>query len=156
MVMQMKVAELSSLEDMLYYHEFIKFLYPKLSLTDYSNLLKGMIPNNYRQIVVLENNKPVGLSGYWINHRLWCGKYIDVDNVVVHPEYRSKGIGKMMMDYLCKLGKKEGCNISVLDVYVDNFKAQKFYYREGYIARGYHFLKPLNLKVADARNLWNE
>lgn len=152
----MKIAELLSIDEMLAYHEFIKLLYPKLSLNDYRNLLNEMLPHNYKQIVMLENDKPVGLSGYWISYRLWCGKYIDVDNVIVHPEYRSKGIGKTMMDYLSELGKNEGCNISVLDVYVDNFKAQKFYYREGYIARGYHFLKPLNLKVADARNLWNE
>ena len=32
----------------------------------------------------------------------------------------------------------------MLDAYVENFKAHKFYYREGFIARGFHYLKKLN------------
>ena len=154
--MNYEIKILESVEAMLGYHAFIQHLYPKLSLTQYEKLLKEMQPHNYKQVVVLENNNAVGLAGYWINTRLWCGKYIDADNVVVHPDYRSKGIGKLLMHEIEKEGIKQGCNISVLDVYVDNFKAHKFYYREGYIARGYHFLKPLHLKIADARNLWND
>jgi ribosomal protein S18 acetylase RimI-like enzyme len=154
--MQYEIKILNTLEAMLGYHAFIQHLYPKMSVAQYETLLKEMVPNNYHQVVVLENNEPVGLAGFWINTRLWCGKYIDADNVIVHPDYRSKGIGKILMHEIEKEGTKLGCNIAVLDVYVDNFKAQKFYYREGYIARGYHFLKPLHLKVTDARNLWND
>jgi GNAT superfamily N-acetyltransferase len=154
--MSFQIQQLETLETMLAQHQFIQHLYPKMSVQDYEQLLQQMIPHHYKQIIVSDENKIVGLSGYWINHRLWCGKYVDVDNVIVHPDYRSKGIGKLMMQWIEEEGKRLGCNISVLDVYVDNFKAQKFYYREGYIARGYHFLKPLHLKTGDARNLWND
>jgi ribosomal protein S18 acetylase RimI-like enzyme len=29
-------------------------------------------------------------------------KYIEIDNFIVHPEHRSKGLGKMMTDYIDK------------------------------------------------------
>jgi ribosomal protein S18 acetylase RimI-like enzyme len=33
-------------------------------------------------------------------------KYIEIDNFIVHPEHRSKGLGKMMTDYIDVKAKK--------------------------------------------------
>jgi GNAT superfamily N-acetyltransferase len=30
----------------------------------------------------------------WFGIKLWCGKYLEIDNFIVHPEHRKKGIGK--------------------------------------------------------------
>ena len=47
------------------------------------------------------------------------------------------------MDWLEAEAKRKGCKILMLDAYVENFSGHKFYYREGFIARGFHFLKKL-------------
>jgi ribosomal protein S18 acetylase RimI-like enzyme len=39
-------------------------------------------------------------AGFWTGTKLWSGKYIEIDNFIVHPEHRSKGLGKMMTDYI--------------------------------------------------------
>jgi ribosomal protein S18 acetylase RimI-like enzyme len=43
------------------------------------------------------------------------GKYIEIDNFIVHPEHRSKGLGKMMTDYIDVKAKEENCSMIVLD-----------------------------------------
>jgi ribosomal protein S18 acetylase RimI-like enzyme len=51
------------------------------------------------------------------------GKYIEIDNFIVHPEHRSKGLGKMMTDYIDVKAKEENCSMIVLDAFTGNFTA---------------------------------
>jgi ribosomal protein S18 acetylase RimI-like enzyme len=150
------IRRLNTLNEMLQYHALIQQLYPKMSLQQYESLLKEMIPHHYYQIGVFEDEKIVGISGYWLSNRLWCGKYMDIDNVVVDENYRSLGIGKLMMQWLHVEAEKQQCNIAVLDVYVENFNAHRFYYRQDYVARGYHFTKDLRLPLSKGCNLWKD
>lgn len=129
--------------DMLPYLHLLQHMYPELTGAEYQRLLQDMIPNKYAQIVVLDEDKLVGLSGYRINTRLYCGKYLDIDNFIIEPAYRNKGIGKLMLDHLEAKALELGCTHAVLDAYVENHRAHRFYFREGYIIRGHHFLKKL-------------
>jgi GNAT superfamily N-acetyltransferase len=86
----------------------------------------------------------VGISGFWSGVKLWSGKYVEIDNFIVHPEHRSKGIGKMMTDYINDKATKAGCTMIVLDAFTGNFTAHRFYYNQGYNPRGFHFIKMLN------------
>jgi ribosomal protein S18 acetylase RimI-like enzyme len=43
------------------------------------------------------------------------GKYLEIDNFIVHPEHRKKGIGKIMTDYVDAKAKELGCTMIVLD-----------------------------------------
>jgi hypothetical protein len=52
-----------------------------------------MIPNNYKQIAVFLMIC-VGLSGLWSGTKLWSGKYLEIDNFIVHPEHRKKELAK--------------------------------------------------------------
>jgi GNAT superfamily N-acetyltransferase len=54
------------------------------------------------------------------------GKYIEIDNFIVHPEHRSKGLGKMMTDYIDVKAKEENCSMIVLDAFTGNFTAHRF------------------------------
>ncbi|HNF72048.1 MAG TPA: GNAT family N-acetyltransferase [Chitinophagaceae bacterium] len=133
-----------SLEEMLPQFELIRFLTPDLNEETYSDLLQKMIPHCYAQIVARSGDKTVGVSGFWIGHKLYSGPYLEVDNFVVAPDYRNQGVGKVMLDWLTEEGKRRACRYMMLDAYVENFKAHGFYYREGFIARGFHFLKKIN------------
>ncbi|WP_281636841.1 GNAT family N-acetyltransferase [Flavobacterium marginilacus] len=140
----MKIAELTAVTEMLDQIGTMHHLYPKLTLEKYEAYLQEMVPHNYKQVAVFDGEICVGLSGFWTAVKLWTGKYIEIDNFIVHSDYRSKGIGKMMTDYIDAKAKDEGCNAIVLDAFTGNFTAHRFYYNQGFEPRGFHFVKMLN------------
>ncbi|WP_035669026.1 N-acetyltransferase [Flavobacterium sp. 83] len=142
--MKLEIRELSSLDEMLVNIEVMRFLYPTFTLEKYESYLVEMIPHNYKQVAVFENEVCVAVSGFWSGTKLWSGKYIEIDNFIVHPEHRSKGLGKMMTDYIDTKAKQTGCTMIVLDAFTGNFTAHRFYYNQGYVPKGFHFLKILN------------
>lgn len=119
-------------------------VYPSLTLEAYKNELDDMLPHNYGQVAVYENNICLGLTGFWIGTKLWCGRYLELDNVVISTTYRSKGAGKFLFDYMKQKAIDEGCTMLALDSYTSNFKAHKFFYNQGYAPRGFHFINVLD------------
>ena len=84
------------------------------------------------------------MAGFWIGTKLWSGKYLELDNVVVHQDFRSQKIGSIMTNYLNQKAIAENCNMIVLDAFTTNFGAHKFYMNHGYVPKGFHFVKFLN------------
>lgn len=142
--MSLEIKELQTLESMLAEISVMQQLYPKLTQEHYKSMLTDMLPNDYGQVAVYENDVCLGISGYWLGTKLWCGKYLELDNVVVHSDHRSKGIGKILSDYLQAKAEDFGCSILVLDAYTHNFGAHRFYYNQGFGPKGFHFIKVLN------------
>ncbi|HEY4618510.1 MAG TPA: GNAT family N-acetyltransferase [Flavobacterium sp.] len=142
--MQLDIKELTTIEEMLTNIEVMRFLYPAFTVEKYEGYLKEMIPHNYKQVAIFENELCVAVTGFWTGFKLWSGKYIEIDNFIVHPEHRSKGLGKMLTDYVDAKAKEEGCTMIVLDAFTGNFTAHRFYYNQGYVPKGFHFLKILN------------
>jgi len=140
----LEIKELTTVEEMLAQIETMQHLYPKLTLEKYQSYLEEMIPHNYKQVAVFEGNACVGLSGFWTGTKLWCGKYIELDNFIVSPNHRSKGIGKLITDYIDAKAEEIGCTNIVLDAYTTNFAAHRFYYNQGFGPKGFHFVKILN------------
>ena len=142
----METIELTTIKEMLAQFEMMKHLYSNFTIEKYKSYLEEMIPHNYTQVAVFENDQCLGLTGCWSGTKLWSGKYLEIDNFIVHPEHRKKGIGKMMTDFIDKKAKENECTMIVLDAFTGNFTAHRFYYNQGYIPKGFHFLKILNDK----------
>ena len=140
----MKIKELTSLEEMLAQHETITFLYPNMTIERYEAFLEDMIPKSYKQVTVYENEVCVGMTGFWFGTKLWTGKYIEIDNFIVHPDYRKKGIGKILSEFIDNKAKELNCTCIVLDAFTGNFPAHRFYYNLGYVPRGFHFIKTID------------
>lgn len=136
----MKIIHLNNKLEMDTSFPIILELYPEMTLDAYQKMIQEMT-DNYGQIQVWENDQLVGVSGYWIGTKLWCGRYLEMDNVVVSSQSRSKGVGKLMCDYLTELAIEKKCNMMCLDAYTDNFGAGKFYINQGFVPRGFHFIK---------------
>ncbi len=107
--MTLQIRELTTAEDMVAQINTIRFLYPNISLEKYQLFLSEMVPHNYIQIAVFENDSCLGLTGCWSATKLWTGKYLEIDNFVVNPEFRSRGIGKMLTDYIEKKAIELNC-----------------------------------------------
>lgn len=137
------VKELVTIDEMVNQISVIQELGPHLTIHEYEMMLNEMLANGYGQIGVFENEKCIAISGFWINTKLYSGKYLEMDNVVVLPEYRSKGVGKILSDWCINKAKENNCKRLMLDAYLENKKAHTFYEREGFTKRGFHFIKDL-------------
>ena len=142
--MKLQIKELTTKQEMLDQFEVMQHLYTKFTLEKYDSYLTEMIPHNYNQIAVFEHGICIGISGLWSGTKLWSGKYLEIDNFIVHPDHRKKGVGKMMTDYIDAKAKETGCTMIVLDAFTGNFAAHRFYYNQGYAPKGFHFLKILD------------
>ncbi len=142
-----ELKELQTKQEMLDQLEVMQELYPSLTFEMYEKDLDEMLQNNhYGQLAAFDNGKCVGIAGYWIGTKLWCGRYLEIDNLVVSEKIRSKGVGKAFFDYLSLKAQEYNCNMMSLDSYTYNFKAHKFFYNEGYAPRGFHFIRFINEK----------
>lgn len=135
------IRDIESKEEMLDNYSILVQAYTELEPSSYARMLDEMLPHNYGQVGAFLNDECIGLSGYWIHTKIWSGKCLEMDNVVVSTEYRSQGIGARLEAYLYDKAKANNCAMMALDAYVDNFKVHKFYVNRGYHARGYHFIK---------------
>ena len=140
----MEIEELTSLEEMLAQMETITFLYPNMSLEKYKSFLEEMIPKSYKQVAIFENDTCVGMTGFWFGTKLWTGNYIEIDNFIVHPDFRKKGIGKTISEFIDNKAKELNCTCIVLDAFTGNFPAHRFYYNLGYVPKGFHFIKTID------------
>jgi len=141
----MEIRALKTKQEMLTNYELLLEVYPNLQMEEYDRELDDMIPHNYSQVGVYIENECVGLTGFWIGTKLWCGKYLELDNVVISSKNRSKGIGKFLFDFMEEKAKEEGCTMLALDSYTSNFKAHKFFYNQGFNPRGFHFINILDM-----------
>lgn len=144
--MALQIKELTTIEEMVAQISTIRFLYPNISLEKYQSFLSEMVPHNYTQIALFEDEICLGLTGCWSATKLWTGKYLEIDNFVVNPDHRSKGIGKLLTDYIEKKAIELNCSSIVLDAFTGNFGAHRFYYNQGYAPKGFHFVKILDEK----------
>ena len=140
----MTVKELTTIQEMLLQLETIKFLYPNMTIERYESFLSDMIPKNYKQVALYENETCIGMTGFWFGTKLWTGKYLEIDNFIVHPEYRKNGIGKILTQFIDEKAKELNCTCIVLDAFTGNFEAHRFYYNQGYVPRGFHFIKTID------------
>lgn len=127
----MIVRELTTKEEMLKQLPVMQELYPELTFEYYEQMLDQMLPHNYGQVAVFDGENCIGISGYWHGTKLWCGSYIELDNVVVSHHARGKGAGKLLANYLEEKAKELDCNILVLDAYSNNFKAHQIWWVAG-------------------------
>lgn len=122
---------------------YLKMLNEKTDEVTLVSRLKEMTGHNYKCVGVYDNENLIGITGFWILYKHYVGKHIEPDNVIIHPDYRSKGIGELMMNWLYTYAKNEGCLAVELNCYVSNHKGVRFWIQQGYRIIGYHMQKLL-------------
>lgn len=124
----------------------LRALYPSISEDTLRIRLENVRQGSWECIVALEGNgaaKMAGMSGYWIQHRLCYGRFLYVDHFIVSDVVRSRGVGNLMWRELERIARESGCTRIVLDTYVTNSVAQRFWMNQGCNVVGFHFGKPL-------------
>lgn len=90
----------------------------------------------------------VGVCGAWVATKVWCGRYLEVDNIVVAQGCRSVGVGTFLLNEMENLARERGCEVLVLDSYTSNHASHRLYHRLGYEIKGFHFIKAIGETVS--------
>jgi len=105
--------------------------------------IKEMASQNYKCLGVFHGEMLIGICGLWYMTRHYCGRSIEADHVIILDEYKNKGIGNQLFEWIFNYAKAENIEASELNTYVENPRSHKFYYNLGYEIKGFHFVKNL-------------
>lgn len=98
---------------------------------------------HYHLVGAFDGDVLVGVCGAWVATKIWCGRYLEIDNIVVDPERRSGGAGTALIRHFEALARELDCKIIVLDSYTSNHASHRLYHRLGFEIWGFHFVKPV-------------
>jgi ribosomal protein S18 acetylase RimI-like enzyme len=147
--MNYELKILTQKADMLPHWQLIQQLNPSVTADYMAAMLDDMLAHGYRMATVWDGVRCIALSGIWTGTKLYSGKYLEMDNVVVDAAYRSKGVGQLLTDFVVEMARKEGVRTMMLDAYKENTGAHAFYERNRFVNRGYHFLRFLDQENGD-------
>jgi ribosomal protein S18 acetylase RimI-like enzyme len=107
--------------------------------------LREILENHphYHTACAYRGSLMAGFAGAWIATKIWCGRYLEIDNLVVDPDVRSAGIGTALIRHFECVAATHDCKVLALDSYVSNHASHRLYHRLGFEIWGFHFIKPL-------------
>ncbi len=103
-----------------------------------------MASQSYECIGIYDADTLIGVCGLWFQTRHYAGKSVEADHIIIDKAYRSKGIGDLLFSYIYTYAKTKNCRWVELNTYVNNYPSHKFYYNQGFVIKGYHFIKELD------------
>lgn len=115
-------------------------LRPHLSEADYIAMVGRMrMTDGFRVFAAMGDGAVVGVTGVRPMELLYCGRILQIDDLVVSEAKRSTGVGKALVDHVKAVARTEGRGEVHLDSSLARAEAHRFYDREGFERRGYHF-----------------
>lgn len=115
-----------------------------MSAQQLAEQLDRQLHQHYRLIGARQGGVIVGLAGFREMENLLYGRFIYVDDLVVDAGLRQLGLGARLLDAVRNEAVSRGCAHLVLDTGLHMPLAQRFYFREGLLAKGMHFVEPLS------------
>ena len=91
------------------------------------------------QLAFVEDGGVKSVAGFRVAEFLAWGKILYVDDLISTSAERSKGHGKLLLDWLVARARAAGCAQFHLDSGVQRFEAHRFYLRERMIISAHHF-----------------
>jgi diamine N-acetyltransferase len=115
----------------------------KLSEEVLRQRLSEMCLNNYLCVGMYRDETLIGITGMWVLYKHYTGKHIELDNVMILPEYRNQKAGGILMKWVHDYAREQGCIATELNCYVQNHKGVRFWVQQGYRILGFHMQKIL-------------
>jgi GNAT superfamily N-acetyltransferase len=132
-------------EDLLASFEVMKELRPNLSdAAAFAAQVRRQAEQGYRLLAVWRDGRVVALAGYRVTENLIYGPFVYIDDLVSSSSERRSGLGATLIDAVRDEARKLGCKNLILDTGLANSLAQRFYFRQGLLARGLHFGQSLS------------
>jgi len=120
-------------------------LNPKKDLRTIDALLNLMNESsNYNCFALFENDNLIGISSGWTTVRIYCGKQLELDNVIIDAKIQSKGYGRHFIHAIKKWANENMYQSIGLNTYVENSRSHKFYFNQDFKVLGFHCEHNLN------------
>ena len=91
--------------------------------------------NNSYALVIIYDNKVVGYGSIFFVTKIRGGKMAQIDEMVIHPDYKCQGLGRLLLKTLCDIAIKEksykvslSCHENMIPFYKKNNFVQKLSY----------------------------
>jgi len=115
-------------------------LYPNLPTETIKSRLEEIKNLNWACLGIFDKDSLVGISGYWLNTRLYCGKYLYVDHFVVNDAFRETGVGALLMQKIKEIADQNLCSHICLDTFTGNLQAQHYWSKHQFNIVGFHYV----------------
>jgi len=79
-----------------------------------------------------------------LTEKLSKGKFVFVDDLVTHKNYRSQGYGNKLIQWIFEFAKKNNCHSVELNSGVEKFDAHRFYLKNRMEILCHHFAFKIN------------
>jgi GNAT superfamily N-acetyltransferase len=136
----MTVAEATTDEQILATRDAMLQLRPAVPPEKYLPAVKRMMQSDgYRLVACYEDGLVVAVAGFRFMEKLHTGRILYVDDLNTDERARSRGYGKVLLDWLKAEARAKGCVQLELDSGVQRKDAHRFYFRERLTISSYHF-----------------
>jgi GNAT superfamily N-acetyltransferase len=110
---------------------------------DYLAQLDQMFGEGARIVHLVDEGVPCALAVWRLFHTTYCGRRLEVEDLVTASAARSRGHGATLLAWLEARARAEGCQTITLHSATHRDRAHRFYVRERFSILGYHFSKPV-------------
>ena len=115
-------------------------LRPHLAETEFVTRVRRQADSGGYQLAFLEDGGAVSaVAGFRLIDNLAGGRILYVDDLVTDAGARSRGHGKVLLDWLADRARQEGCQFLELDSGVQRFDAHRFYLVNRMVISSHHF-----------------
>jgi GNAT superfamily N-acetyltransferase len=97
----------------------------------------------YRLSAAWSGGRIVGVVGYRLQENFLHGRHVFVDDLVVREEFRSDGVGALMLSAARAYAREQRCGHFVLETGLHKVLAQRFYFRQGMLPHAIGFVETL-------------
>lgn len=118
----------------------------RLHLSDratYAAQIAQQRTQGYRLLAAWRDGAIAGLAGYRLLDNLLYGRFVYVDDLVVTAALHRCGLGERLLQAARQQAVALRCKHFVLDTGLHMALAQRFYFRQGLLAEGMHFVELL-------------
>ncbi|MBY0597852.1 GNAT family N-acetyltransferase [Bacillus bingmayongensis] len=140
----MNVKEIKTEEQLYEVLPVLQQLRTALTKEEARVLFRQMKEENYQLFSLFnKEGEAVSLAGVAACTNFYNKKHVFVYDLVTAEAHRSKGYGEVLLSYIERWGKEQGCTCIALTSAFPRIDAHLFYEREGYDRVSYSFHKEL-------------
>ena len=130
-------------------YELYKTFNPELKgKEDFLERLQKAFKKDYHLYFLKKDNKVVAILGFSFPQELYWGRYLHIDSLVVHTNYRRQGLGRQLIQFAKDVATRKKVTKLCFETDLDNENAQAFYKTLGFepITYEYRFYPPKAFK----------
>jgi len=122
----------------------VKVLRPHLEEHQFLPMVRDMIADGYKLAFIEEGGKAAAIIGFRYLQYLFYGKHIYINDLSTLPDFRQKGYGSVLLDYVFDYARQRGYQTVTLDSGYQRIDAHRLYLNKGFTLASHHFVKKLN------------